>query len=282
MLLLTSAGNELLFAGGSSFDEIIFYDDGFEQTATKLAAEQLTQIIDLSNDEISNRFTAFLKGRNKFPAVYRNSTSFFESIGFGKRHNMQRYLDAGSRAGVQDDRKGLQYAITANNEIGKEDIPTAQILGYVAIVADARNDYGALSEEELIWLCKEVNHPIIIIGEAANRSLAERMAASDEIKIYNAVGKFNFNETADLIRKAKLVITPYSIFLLLAASFKKRLIEVRKHRSALTDARIFYADDRPLPGKEKAAVVQIGKGHAALVVSEAKRLLALDQFGDLR
>jgi heptosyltransferase-2 len=46
------------------------------------------------------------------------------------------------------------------------------------------------------------------------------------VKIYNACGKFKLNESADLVRKAKLVITHDTGLMHIAAAFKKPIISI--------------------------------------------------------
>ena len=48
----------------------------------------------------------------------------------------------------------------------------------------------------------------------------------DPVKIYNACGKFSLNESADLVRKAKVVIAHDTGLMHIAAAFKKDVISV--------------------------------------------------------
>ncbi|HEX8357242.1 MAG TPA: glycosyltransferase family 9 protein, partial [Segetibacter sp.] len=52
------------------------------------------------------------------------------------------------------------------------------------------------------------------------------IASVDPIKIYNSCGKFNLNESADLVRRAKLIITHDTGLMHIAAAFKKPVISV--------------------------------------------------------
>ncbi|HEX8677744.1 MAG TPA: glycosyltransferase family 9 protein, partial [Segetibacter sp.] len=46
------------------------------------------------------------------------------------------------------------------------------------------------------------------------------------VKIYNSCGKFNLNESADLVRRAKLIITHDTGLMHIAAAFKKPVISI--------------------------------------------------------
>ena len=52
------------------------------------------------------------------------------------------------------------------------------------------------------------------------------IAAVDTVKVYNACGKFRLNESADLIRKAKLIITNDTGLMHIAAAYKKVIISL--------------------------------------------------------
>ncbi len=56
--------------------------------------------------------------------------------------------------------------------------------------------------------------------------MAIAIAEVDKVKIYNACGKFNLNESADLVRRAKLIITNDTGLMHIAAAFNKPIISL--------------------------------------------------------
>ena len=52
------------------------------------------------------------------------------------------------------------------------------------------------------------------------------IASLDPVKIYNACGKFSINESADLVRKAKLVVTNDTGMMHIAATYKRPIISL--------------------------------------------------------
>ncbi len=69
-------------------------------------------------------------------------------------------------------------------------------------------------------------HPIILLGGPEDAVNGNEIAAIDPIKVYNACGKFKLNESADLVRKAKLVISNDTGLMHIAAAFKKPVISL--------------------------------------------------------
>lgn len=72
----------------------------------------------------------------------------------------------------------------------------------------------------------QMKHPLILLGGPEDKVAGDEIASADDIKIYNACGKFKLNESADLVRKAKLVITHDTGLMHIAAAFKKPIISL--------------------------------------------------------
>ncbi|MFX5370418.1 glycosyltransferase family 9 protein, partial [Acinetobacter baumannii] len=56
-------------------------------------------------------------------------------------------------------------------------------------------------------MCTAIQFPIILVGGKEDNTEGEAIAVVDPIRIYNACGKFSLNESADIIRLAKMVIS---------------------------------------------------------------------------
>jgi heptosyltransferase-2 len=78
----------------------------------------------------------------------------------------------------------------------------------------------------LTELCTKIDHPVILIGGPEDRANGEQIAAADPVKIYNACGKFNLHESADLVKRAKLVISHDTGMMHIAAAFRKPIISI--------------------------------------------------------
>jgi ADP-heptose:LPS heptosyltransferase len=83
-----------------------------------------------------------------------------------------------------------------------------------------------LPVHKLKELCAAIDHPVILLGGKEDRENGQLIAAADEIKIYNACGKFNLNESADLVKNAKVVITHDTGLMHIAAAFQKPILSV--------------------------------------------------------
>jgi heptosyltransferase-2 len=156
------------------------------------------------------------------------------------RHISLRSLDAVNALGVKDDGKGLDYFIPKESEIRNEDLPLPHQLGYIALVIGASYYTKKLPVEKLKELCGQISYPVILVGGPEDHSEGAEVASTDPVKIYNACGKFNLNESADIIRKSKLVISHDTGMQYIASAFQKKILAVWGGTSPKLDVEPFY------------------------------------------
>jgi ADP-heptose:LPS heptosyltransferase len=66
----------------------------------------------------------------------------------------------------------------------------------------------------------------VLLGGPEDASMAEKLTAMDPVKIYNACGKFRLMESADIVRRSRLVITHDTGMMHMAAAFKKPIVSI--------------------------------------------------------
>lgn len=142
------------------------------------------------------------------------------------RHIVERYMDTVAQFGVKNDGNGLDYFIDKSEEVKLSDIPASHHAGYIAVVIGAAHNTKRYPVHKLKALCTDLDHPVILLGGKEDRSDGQEVSAADPVKIYNACGKFSLNESADLVRKAKLVVTNDTGLMHIAAAFNKPIISL--------------------------------------------------------
>lgn len=141
-------------------------------------------------------------------------------------HIVDRYMSTASSLGLVNDGGGLDYFIPSHAKISATDIPFSHRMGYITLVIGAAHATKQLPVHRCIELCQKISLPIILLGGRADQARGEAIAAHDPIKIYNACGKFSLHESADLVRQSRLVITPDTGLMHIAAAFKKPIISI--------------------------------------------------------
>ena len=155
-------------------------------------------------------------------------------------HITQRSLHTVSPLGVIDDGLGLDYFIPPKDRVQENDLPHSHLAGFVALVIGASYNTKKLPVYKLQELCKKLEYPIILLGGKEDMAAGSEIAAVDDIKVYNACGKFNLNESADLVRQSKLVISHDTGLQYIACAFKKEVLAIWGATSPALDVEPYY------------------------------------------
>ncbi len=227
---LTKQSFKTIVASNPYIDKIHTLGDSFELMLHELNTEEYDYIIDLHHNLRTLRIKKFLKKVKSFSFNKLNVEKFFYTNfkinTLPKKHIVERNLEAVTSLGVINDGLGLDYFIPDKDNVKQKDLPASHVLGYIAIVIGAALATKKLPLHKLKELCASINHPIILLGDKDDFIDGKIIAAADDIKVYNACGKFNLNESADLLRGAKLVITHDTGLMHIAAALQKPIISV--------------------------------------------------------
>lgn len=227
---LTKHTYKNIVASNPYLNKIHTLGDSFELMLHELKTEEYDFIIDLHHNLRTLRIKKFLKNVKAFSFDKLNIQKFiytnFKINTLPKIHIVERYLQTVNTLGVVNDGLGLDYFIPENDKISTKDLPASHMLGYIAVVIGAALATKKLPLHKLKELCSLIKHPIILLGDKDDYEDALMIAASDDIKMYNACGKFNLNESADILNGAKLVITHDTGLMHIAAALQKPIISV--------------------------------------------------------
>ncbi|HMG83286.1 MAG TPA: glycosyltransferase family 9 protein, partial [Ferruginibacter sp.] len=204
--------------------------DNFELMLNELKAENFDYIIDLHHNLRTLRVKRFLKGVKSFSYNKLNVEKFiYTKLKINllpKKHIVDRNIETVKKLGVVNDGLGLDYFIPEKDVVQDAEIPMSHKFGYIAIVIGATMATKKLPLHKLKELCAAIDHPIILLGGKEDLPTGYAVSQLDDTKIYNACGKFNLNESADLVRKAKLVISHDTGLMHIAAAFQRPVIAV--------------------------------------------------------
>jgi ADP-heptose:LPS heptosyltransferase len=142
------------------------------------------------------------------------------------RSIVERYFEALKPIGVHNDGQGLDYFIPEEDKTEHKDIPMSHWAGYVGFVIGGSFATKKLPIDQWKEICQRTPIPIILLGGQEDRDEADEIAAIDPIKIYNSCGKFNINESADLVKNAKLIVSNDTGLMHVAAAYKKPIVSL--------------------------------------------------------
>lgn len=227
---LTKIGFKEIIENNPYVDKLHLLRDDFDEMTDELKQEQFDYVIDLHHNLRTLKVKKALK---KVPSYSVNKLNIrkwiftaFKINLMPRLHIVDRYFETVAPFGVKNDGRGLDYFIPEKDIVPDTDIPAAQSLGYVGIVIGAAHNTKKLPVHKLKELCTKIDHPIILLGGSEDRATGNEIASIDPIKIYNSCGKFTLSESADLVRRAKVIITHDTGLMHIAAAFKKPIISV--------------------------------------------------------
>ncbi len=227
---LTKQAFRGIVADNPYIDKIHTLGDSFDLMLHELLTEEYDYIIDLHHNLRTLRIKRFLKGVKAFSFNKLNIEKYiYTNLKVNllpRKHIVDRNLETVRSLGVTDDGQGLDYFIAEKDVVDNKDLPTAHLHGYIAVVIGAALATKKLPIHKLKELCASIDHPLILLGGEEDYEDGKAIAAIDDVKIYNACGKFNLNESADLVRRSKLVITHDTGLMHIAAALQKPIISV--------------------------------------------------------
>ena len=227
-----------IVANNPYVDKVHLLQGSLKELLQELQEEQFDYIVDLHN----NLRTRVIKFRLGKPSKSFNKLNYekwlmvnFKLNRLPHVHIVDRYLAAASALGVKDDGKGLDYFITAQDEVDLQSLPEPFRQGYIAFAIGAQHYTKRLPTERIIELCERLQQPVMLLGGKEDAATGDTIAAhfsnvktnnQHRTSIYNACGKYNLNQSASLVRQATQVVSHDTGLMHIAAAFGKDIISI--------------------------------------------------------
>lgn len=226
---LTKASFGTIVENNPFVDKVHLLAHSWDTVVHELKHENYDYIIDLHHNLRTLRLKKDL-GIRSFPFNKLNIQKWiytnFKWNMMPDLHIVDRYMKTVESFGVLNDGEGLDYFIPEKDAVKQKDIPASHHAGYIGLVIGAAHYTKKLPVDKLKELCSKIDHPMILLGGKEDDENGKQIASVDQVKVYNACGKFNLNESADLVRRSKLIITHDTGLMHIAAAFKKKVISV--------------------------------------------------------
>jgi len=224
-------------------DKFFYLDSSVDELIPQLLNEDYDYVIDLHNNFRSAKIRRALKKQTHVIDKLNWQKFLLTKLHFNympQRHITTRSLDTLVSFGVKDDGKGLDYFIPDKDFIRDEDLPTSHHAGYIAMVIGASYLTKKLPVYKLQELSAKIDYPIVLVGGKEDVDEGNAVAAIDPVKIYNACGKFNLNESADIVRRSNLVISHDTGLQYIACAFGKKVLAIWGSTSPKLDVEPYY------------------------------------------
>lgn len=211
-------------------DRFFYFDEkNNEDLLAEFKIEKYDHVIDLQKNAESEKIKSYLKVKcstlNSLAVQKFLLTNLSINL-MPKRHFTQRCLDIVEPLNIKDDGLGLDYFIPEKYIVPQNDIPASHHAGFIALVIGASAFTQNMPLHKWQELCTKLDHPVILLGDETDFDKGEEIAKIDWDKIYNSCGKFNLNESADLLRQSRLIVSQDSSLLYIACALKKQVLVI--------------------------------------------------------
>ena len=157
------------------------------------------------------------------------------------QHLVSRMFEGLEKLKLKSDELGLDFFIPEKDKVLREWLPKAFWGDYTVFCIPAAYNTRKLTIDRMIELCDKINKPIVLLGGKDDFETGEVVSSffgksvslmygegllqvNKRTIVYNACGKFNFNQMASVIKQSKVVFTFDSDFIPVASALKKEII----------------------------------------------------------
>ena len=208
-------------------DKVHLLNNNLGDLIHELEAENFDYIIDLHQNFRSNR----LKRSLKAPSFAFKKLTFEKWLmvrlkinRLPKQHIVDRYLDAVSVFDVKDDGRGLDFFIPESESFKPDELPSIFQDGYVAFVIAGTYSTKKLPAEKVSRICQRIPFPVVLLGGKNESEAGEKILSESKGNVLNYAGKISLNQSASLVRNARLVLANDTGLMHVAAAFGKKIL----------------------------------------------------------
>ena len=163
-------------------------------------------------------------------------------------HVVDRYFCAVHPLGVRYDGMGLDYFIPEEEELNPGVWVDGE--GYAAMAIGAAHGTKRMPPEKLAEVCRALPMPVLLLGGPGDRSAGARIAAGSHA--IDLSGQLSLNQSASLVRQARLVVSHDTGLMHIAAAFRKPLVTVWGNTIPAFGMTPFYPD-----GMERSCAAEV-------------------------
>jgi heptosyltransferase-2 len=206
-----------------------------------LQAENFDCIIDLHHNLRSGQFKWFLSGK-KYSFRKLNIEKWLRvRCGIDilpRMHIVERYLETLSPLSILPSPQTLEYFIPKEDQIDVNqlfknvhykglNIVDQEIPSYAVYALGGQHTTKRLPEDLIIELCRTIRAPLILLGGQGDQETAERVVkTSNNPFLQSFCGHFNINQSADVVRQARVLITHDSVMMHIGAAFARPTLAI--------------------------------------------------------
>jgi ADP-heptose:LPS heptosyltransferase len=210
--------------------QIHTYDGNIKELAETLKYMHFDYVIDLHNNLRSRSLSTRL-GLITFRFHKLNYYKWLlVHFGINKLppiHIVDRYLETVHLFEVQNDNKGLDFFLPEEDQPSFSTLlPDSFQQGYIAFVTGGQHLTKKLPDDSIARICSQIGYPVVLLGGQEDVTAGEEILRLTTGNVISLCGKLTLNQSAHMVKQAKLVISHDTGLMHIAAAFRKNIISV--------------------------------------------------------
>lgn len=142
-------------------------------------------------------------------------------------HVVDRYFMAVKKLGVTNDHRGLEFYIPEKDEVNPSQVAVSFCNGYIAMVIGGQHTTKIFPPEKAADLISRLAFPVVLLGGPEDKQRGEDICSlCRHTEIINTCGTLSLNQSASLVKQARLVITNDTGLMHIAAAFSKPILSI--------------------------------------------------------
>lgn len=215
-------------------DVLHLLDDDFSKLKSELNGIVFDYVIDLHNNFRSRRLCMNVRVKS-FKNVYHldklNFKKFlyctFQMQCMPDVHITDREVDTLKALGISNDKKGLEYFVTPDDEAKASELTAELRDGYVAFVIGATYYTKRMPAELIAKVSDGLKLPVVLVGGPSDAEAAQIIVSQvSNNRVLNLCSKLPLNVSAAIVKHANVVIAHDTGLMHIAAAFKKKVITI--------------------------------------------------------
>lgn len=226
---LTKEKHEELVRANPYIDKIHLLQGNLSDVNQRLQKERFDYVVDLHHNLRSQIVKQNL--RVKTYSLHKLNVKKWLLVKFKINimpniHIVDRLIDTVAPLEIKNDMKGLDYFIPENEKFDFAQLPATHQNGYVAVVLAGTYHTKRFPAEKHLELLSKADVPYILLGGKSEVKLARKIEKETNRKVTNLCNKLTINQSALLVKEARLVIANDTGLMHIAAAFKKKILSI--------------------------------------------------------
>lgn len=228
--MLTKKQYATITDNNPSVDKVYVFEESIGEIIQDLKSESYDYVIDLQKNLRSLKVRKKLgRPSGSFPKLNKEKWMLV-NLRVNRLpgiHIVDRYFEAVDELDVKNDGMGLDYFIPQKDEVNPTEIDDSLAEGFVGFVIGSRHHTKMLPVSKVAEIINKLDYPVILLGGPEDRENGkEILSLTENSNVLNACGNFTLNQSASLVRQARVVISNDTGLMHIAAAFEKPIISV--------------------------------------------------------